>query len=256
VEKDAGQVEAHADAALVPSLRRRIAGVLLEPVATFEQLDASWGWLGPWLAVAGVGILAGIIHQARSDVAATMAALQQHQMELMPEATRRLIERAPEEQRQIGPKLQVFFAKIADFAGPTLGAILAILVVGGILFGASYLLGGKRYLLRSIVIAAHAKLVAIVSYSVVAFAALLGNPLPSTSLVHATDELRHPVAGAFLSGLDPIAFWHSYLLFLGLACALGVKTSRAIAFVVAFHGGLWLLAIGGAAIGAAMGGMG
>jgi hypothetical protein len=148
----------------------------------------------------------------------------------------------------------VFLERMKDFVGPTVGAILAVVAMGGLLFLAAHLLKGRRDLLKSIVVAAHAKLIAIVGYAVLGLAALGGNPMPLTNPSHAANEVLHPVAAAALAGLDPIALWHSFLLAVGLSVSLEVRPRQAFAAVGGFHALGWLFWIALAALGAQAGG--
>lgn len=234
----------------VPPLLERLAGILLAPIATFRALDARWGWLGPWLAVALVGCLAGAVRQGRTDLKGAMTAQQEHAIALMSDSQRRLYEQMPEDTRLIIARGNVFTARIGDFAGPTVGSLLRILLVAGFLYCAALVFRGKKELLLAVVVAAHAKAVTGVGYAIFGLAAFLGNPLPSTSLEHAANELVHPVQAALLAGVNPIDLWHSGVLALGLHVALGVRPKPALFSVVGLHVALWLVPVGLAAMSA------
>ncbi len=217
----------------IPPLVERIRGVLLAPRETFRALDPAWGILGPWLAIAAAGLLLALVHVARGDAKHLAAERWAYQQTFFTDQQRRALAQA--ESSVDMSRWISFSASVGTFAAPTLGSILAIVAGGIVLLGASTLLGGRRDLLGSIVVAAHAKLVLVVGYGILALALLLGNPEPATSLKNVADEVANPAAAIALDVFDPIAIWHAVLIAIGLACALRVKPRRAAAFGVAFY---------------------
>lgn len=225
----------------VPPLKQRILGVLLDPVATFRELEPSWGLMGPWLAVMGAGLLYAVVAIAQVDHAALTEQRTAYEQSFFSDQQRRAV--AQMEQSVNLGKWGSFVGRLVLIGGPSVGAILGIVVMGLILFGASWLLGGKRDLLRAIVVAAHAKLVTIVLYALLFVGTVMKNPIPTTSLRNVADEVAQPVLSAALSIVDPIAIWHTVLLGIGLAVSLGVKQRRAVLVVGALHVVPWLLGL-------------
>jgi hypothetical protein len=229
-----------------PPLKERALGILTEPVKTFSKLEPAWGLLGPWAAVAVAGILYAIVAMAQVDFAGLADKRAAYELTLLSDQQRRAV--AQVEQTLNPGKLGSVMARLGLVLGPTVGTILAIVVVGLLLFGAAALLGGKKDLLRSIVVAAHAKLIAVLSYAILLVALVLGNPAPTTSLKNAVDEAAQPLQAAILSIFDPIALWHTLLLGIGLAVALGMKRTRAAVVAAALHVIPWLAGLGFAAL--------
>jgi len=226
----------------VPPLARRVRGVLLDPVATFEALDPSWGILGPWLTVMAAGLIFAIVSIAQVDYAALGAQRQAYGMTFASDQMKRL---AQGQESPIDPgKAAKFGAHFVLIGGPVLGSILGIVFTGFVLFGAAALFSGKKDLLRAIVVSAHAKLVALVSYGALFAGTVLGNPTPATDPHNVVDEVARPVLAAALAIFDPIAIWHSVLLAIGLTVALGVAPKRSALVAAGYHVALWLLWIG------------
>jgi len=218
---------------VVPSIGRRLSGVLCEPVATFRALDPAWGLLAPWLVIAGAGLVFGAVHFAQVDTKHLTEQMMAHQQSFLSDQTRRAMAQA-EQSMNLG-KWGALMTNLGLVAGPTVLSVLAIVTVGLFLFAGSKVLGGRNDLLRAIVVAAHAKLVAVAGYGVTTVALVLGNPAPDTSLKNVVDEVANPIGAALLGFLDPIAIWHTVLLGIGLSLSLGVKRNRAAAYVIALH---------------------
>ncbi len=226
----------------VPPIARRVLGVFVEPVATFRALDPGWGILGPWLVIAFAGLLYAGFHFAFGD-AKLLASAQWAYVQTQYSGQERRMLAQTEQTVDVG-KWGAFSTNLGLLLGPTVGSILAIVLMGIILFGASAALGGKKDLLRAIVVAAHAKLVAVAGYAVCSFALVLGNPSPATSLANVADEVAKPVLCAALKILDPIALWHTVLLAIGLTVALGVRRHKAAAVAALLLLLPWLLGVG------------
>jgi hypothetical protein len=237
----------------VPPIARRVLGVFVEPVATFRSLDAAWGILGPWLIILGAGLLYAGFHFVLGD-AKLLASAKQAYVEA--QYTGQMRRMAAQADSAVDPgKAGAFATSVGLLLGPTVGSILSIVVVGTILFGAAAAFGGKKDLLRAMVVAAHAKVVAVAGYAVCALALVFGNPSPTTSLMNLADEVAKPVQCVALAIVDPIAIWHTGLLAIGLTVSLGVKRPKAIAVAVALLLLPWLLGLGGASVAAAFQGM-
>jgi len=245
------QREAPAGPETVPSLKERFSGVLFSPVATFRALEPSWGWGTAWAAIAVTGMVKGILRVGLNDLTAAHQALWQRQLDHMTEQQRRMFLEAIRDD-SVPAKWSALMEKIGEVALPWIGTLLSIVGVGLVLFGAAYALGGRRDLIRSVVIAAHAKLVMVVGYAVLAVATLLGNPAAQTSLANAADPITSPSAVAALSLLDPIAIWHTVLLGIALTAGLGVSARRSFAFTVTVQGLAWISYLGLSAVGMAM----
>ncbi|MBI3725428.1 hypothetical protein HY251_15975 [bacterium] len=236
---------------LVPPLKERLLGVLFSPVETFRALDASWGWGAPWLAVAAVGTVKGILRVGLHDLTAIYQVEWNRQLEHMSEQQRRMFLETIRDD-SVPAKWGAFIAKGAEVGWPWIGTLLSIVGVGLVMFVAAWMLGGKRDLIRSIVVAAHAKMVMIAGYAVLALATVLGNPAATTSLANAADPITSILAVSALSLVDPIAIWHTVLLGIGLSVGLGVKPRRAALFTIGIQGLSWSMFLAWAAVGAAM----
>ncbi|HZU96296.1 MAG TPA: YIP1 family protein [Planctomycetota bacterium] len=230
----------------VPPIGRRILGILLDPIETFRALDASWGILGPWLAIAAAGLLYSVIFTARVDATAIMKVRLDYQNSLLPDQVRR--QAAQVEESMHMDKFGALMAAAGNYGGAVLGSILRIVIVGVIIFWAAWFFGGRGGILKAIVVSAHAKLVMIASYAVLSLALLLGNPLPDTSLKNVADEVKSPLQAAFLDIFDPMAMWHTALVACGLVVALQVRRGRAILVALALHLFPWLCMLGMAAL--------
>jgi hypothetical protein len=229
------------DAHTVPPLAQRVKGVLLDPVATFRELDASWGIMGPWLVVMAAGLIYAVVSIAQVDHAALAEQRLAYEQTFLSDQARR--NNAQVEQNVVPGKAGAFMARLGLLLGPSVGGVMAIVFVGLVLFGAAATLGGKKDLVRAIVVAAHAKLVSLVLYAVLFVGLIMRNPLPATSPKNVADEVAQPLLAAVLSLFDPLAVWHSALLGVGLVVSLGLRRSRAILVVSALHLAPWLMGL-------------
>ncbi len=230
----------------VPPIWRRFLGILLQPIETFESLDASWGILGPWLAIAAAGLLYSVIFSAKVDATALTKTRLDYQNSLLPDQVRR--QAAQVEETMHMDKAGALMAAAYNYGGATLGSILRIVIVGVLIFWAAWFLGGRGGVLKAIVVSAHAKLIAVASYAILSLALLLGNPFPDTSLKNVADEVKSPFQAALLDLVDPMAIWHTALVACGLVVALQVRRGRAILVAVALHLLPWLCRLGVAAL--------
>lgn len=225
----------------VPPIGRRLSGVLLEPTETFRALEGSWGLLAPCLLVAAAGLVFALVHFVKVDSTALARAKGTYAVSFLSDQERRAYAQA-EQTVDVG-KWGGFTTNMSLLLGPTVGTLLRVVFVGLILFAGSATLGGKKDLLKAIVLSAHAKLVSIVGYGACTVALLLGAQEPATSLRNAADEIAAPVASALLEIVDPIAVWHTVLIAIGLVAALGVRPRRAAGLATAITVTPWLLGV-------------
>jgi hypothetical protein len=112
------------------------------------------------------------------------------------------------------------------FVGPTLGALFGGLLVGGVIFGLSSFLGGRKDFLRAFTAAMHASLVGLVRDVATFVGFLSGNPIPQTSPANLAGMKGF---GAWaLSVLDPIYWWWVVVLFYALHLSMGVERRKAL----------------------------
>ncbi len=233
----------------VPSLGERFSGVIFSPVATFRALEPSWGWGGAWAAIALTGMVKGILRVSLHDLTAIHQELERRKRELMTsQQLRAYLENLHDD--TVPAKAAAFLEKIGEVALPWIGTLLSIVGVGLVLFGACWFLGGKRDLVKSIVIAAHAKMVIVVGYAVLAVATVLGNPMASTSLANMRDPLTETFSFFVLKAVDPVDVWHTVLLAIGLTVGLGMSRKRTVVFTLVLQGLAWILVLGWAAVAA------
>ncbi len=233
----------------VPPLAQRVKGVLLDPVTTFRELDPSWGLMGPWLAIMVAGLLYAVVSIAQVDATRIGNQRSAYAETLVSSQQKRM---SAGEEKAVDPgKGYAFLHRLELLGAPTVTSILRIVLTGLVLFGAAATLGGKKDLLRAIVVSAHAKLVALVSYAALFIGTIMGNSEPRTSLYNAADDVANPVAAAVLGFVDPIAIWGSVLLGIGLVVSLGLTRKKAVLVVGSLHVASWLLALAGAAASAA-----
>ncbi|MEZ0229995.1 MAG: YIP1 family protein [Planctomycetota bacterium] len=229
----------------MPPLAQRVKGVLFDPVATFRELDSSWGMMGPWLAIMIAGLIYGVVAIAQVDHVGLGDQRAAYALTFRSDQQRR--QDAQVEQSTFPGKAQAFSDRMGLVLGPSVGTILGVVFVGLVLFGGAATLGGKKDLVRAIVVAAHAKLVAVVLYAVQFVGLIMRNPSPATNPRNVVDEVAQPVLSAALSLFDPLALWHTALLGIGLTVSLGLRRNRAILIVSALHLAQWLGALGIAA---------
>ena len=244
-----------------PPVGERLRGVFLDPLGAFSQHDGGWGWVLPWLLVAGVGVLYGLLVLARVDLGARAQAEFERAMEQMPTARRKALDDQPESKDQLetSRKMNAFLGKLGLVVGPPLGGLIGLVAFGGLAWLAGLLLGpkdGGPDLLRGLSLAAWAGLAELPGYLARGVAVLLGNPAPTTSLANLADPLESPVAAALLGRLDVVLLYYYLLFGVGLCGSLRLTPRRA--GLVA--GGAWLgltgLIVGLALLGRLLRGMG
>jgi hypothetical protein len=200
----------------IPTVRQRILGVLLMPRETFAAIDGRAGWLVPWAIGAAGGLVVALTALARG---VDFGAIVRQQMAEQNAA-------APPEAAEFAVRIANVGAHIMLFLWPTLIALFFGLVVGGVIFGLSSFLGGRKDFLRAFTAAMHASLVGLVR-DVAAFVGFLsGNPVPQTSPANLAG--MKGFAAWALSIVDPIYWWWVVVLFYALHLTMGVERKKAL----------------------------
>lgn len=199
----------------IPNLRQRILGVILLPRETFSALDERAGWLVPWAIGAVAGVFVAIVALIRG---VDFGAIVRQQM----------LEQGnmPPEMMEFPVRAANVTAHIMMFVAPTIGALLGGLVVGGVIFGLSWALGGRRDFLRAFTAAMHAGLIWLLRDVAVLVGFLSGNPIPQTS--PANFAKLQGFGALALSLFDPIYWWWVVLLFYATHLTMGVERKKAL----------------------------
>jgi hypothetical protein len=229
--------------------KERALAVLCTPERAFEFHTAAWGWVQPWLAVVALGLLLGVVTLVRVDLSAVAQRQFERTLDSMPAQQRALMET----QMETMGRFQGFAMKAQALGGPPLGALIQILVFGAAVFAGSRVLGGEKTpldLMRCLSLVAWAGLADGLSYAARAVGVLLGTAIPMSSPAGFADPLDHQVLHVALSRLDPTVALFYVLLGVGLVVSLRFPRKRALLLSGGLYGGLSLLLVGMAGIGA------
>ncbi len=215
-----------------------VLDVLRDPFGTVAGVRAEHGWARPWLLVAVAGVLYGVLVLARFDLAAIQAARSARELDRLPAAQRKELER-PEiaEFVEKGARAKALGTKAWLVLGPPVAGLARIGFTAAFVLAVCALLRGRGAVVEprlAAVVAAHAGLVDLVGLAAQAVSAAAGHPAPLTSLAHLADDLTQPAAFAALSRLDPVLLCGWLALAGGLAGACRVP--RRIALGLALGG--------------------
>ena len=211
----------------------RIIGVFFSPKPTFEDIVRKPGWVLPviLLTLLSIGVSFSINQRVNWREFITQ------QMEKSPQAANLSAEQK-EQRAEAGAKFSPVFTYTIGLTGP----ILAVLLVGLVMWGAYNLLAGANTSFdTSFAITAHAFVTGLVS-SALFILVLYLKP-------YGTVDLENPVATnlaaflpedsakwlvALLKSIDIFTFWTLILLAIGFAASNPKKLKGAKAFTIAF----------------------
>src|SRR5438874_1509921 len=225
--------EAQAQPQTVVSPVGRVIGVFFSPKATFEDIVRKPSWLLPVLLTTILSIAVSVSINQRMNWREFMS----QQIEKSPRATQMSAE---QKQQQIegGAKFTPPFTYAIGLCGP----ILAVLIIGLVMWGAYSLLGGiSTNFSTAFSITSHAFLTGLVSSPLIILTLYL-KPF-------GTADLENPVAAnlaallsedaakwlvALLKSFDLFTFWTLILLAVGFAAVNPKNLMGAKSFTIAF----------------------
>ncbi len=236
----------------LPPLAERVRGVLCAPWATFARHDASWGWAAPWLLVAALGLLFGVVYISKVDLAELQAVAMERTKETLPAAQRAQMEAAGDS-LQTWFKFLAFFGKVWTIAGPVVGGLATVLLWGLLAFVVARLWAPPERRpepIRCISMAAYVHLAQGIGYAAMLVGVLGGNAMPLTGPAALADPFAHPVLHAALGRLDPVSLFGYGLFAAGLAGSCGLTRARALTATALAWLAVTALSVGGPAVGA------
>jgi hypothetical protein len=214
----------------------RVIGVFFSPKATFEDIIRKPSWLVPVLLTTILSIAVSIVINQRINWREFMS----QQIEKSPRAAQ-LSAKQKQQQIEGGAK----FTPIVTYVIGACGPILAVLIIGLIMWGAYSLLGGiSTNFSTAFGITAHAFLTGLVSSPLLILTlylkpfgtADLENPL-ATNIAAVLPEDAAKWLVALCKSVDLFTFWTLILLAIGFAAVNPKKLKGAKSFTIAFS--LW-----------------
>ncbi len=232
-------------AAQKPNTFQRIAGVVMSPAATFEDIARRPDILLPLILFVAIGAVSTYLIIPRVDFAATYReAFESSNMK--------------GEQLEKSVRMAAAVGKTFAYFGPVL-QIIIFAIIAGVLLIAFRLFGGEGDFKQAFSATLYAWVPLLIKGVLAAVVILtrktitlndLANPLRS-NLAFAVDMKTNPMLFSLLGSLDIFTIWTIVLMIIGFAALSRLSRAKSAAMVIS----LWLMAVlfkvGGAAIGAA-----
>jgi len=234
-----------AEAAPRPNTLQRIAGVLMSPAQTFEDVARRPDVVFPLLIIVAISVITTLLIVPRVDFAATY---------------REAFESAnmPPQQMERSIRIAAAFGKAIAYFGPLL-QVVAFAVIGGVLLIAFRVFGGEGDFKQAFSVTLYSWMPLCIK-SVLATGVLLtkktmtlvdlANPLRS-NLAFLADMKGRPILFSLLGSLDLFTIWTLVLVIIGFAAISRLSRVRSSAIVISLWLVVVLFKVGGAAIGAA-----
>lgn len=215
----------------------RLAGVLLEPRATFASIAARPTWVAPLLVLIVSSLALGAVLVPRMDLESAIRA----QLAESGRATAEQID------QQIGVAVQV--TTVITWASFIVGPPVVLLLVALVFWGGSRVMGGELGFRHSLSVTAHGwmphVLAALIAIPVVMakgsidLEAVQSGSFLASSLGFFVDAAEHPVLGALASSVDVFSLWAIALLVIGYRVVAKLSANAALAVV----GVPWLVVV-------------
>ena len=228
-----------------PNTFQRIAGVLMSPASTFEDIARRPDVLIPLLVIVVCSIIGTALIVPRVDFAATYR-----------EAFEGM--NVPAERMERSIRMAAAVGKATAYFGPVL-QLIAFAVIAGVLLIAFRMFGGEGdykqafsvvlYSWMPLVIKSILAIVVIMTKKTITLPDL-ANPLRS-NLAFLADMKQQPLLFSLFGSLDIFTIWTLILMIIGFAALSRSSKAKSAAIVIS----LWLIVVlfklGGAALGAA-----